>query len=155
MSKKYQKIPGKTGIRKCLTSGNYEANKTISGKRYTSTFRSIKDASRWRREFHPGINNNPYLEIAPASTGLNQLSLRGEIEKYRALHLESLEPSSREAKEQRLQIFFNEKLLELPLPSVNSAMIDSHLEHLKGVHSNSNKRTSFNLEIKEARCFFN
>jgi integrase len=150
-------VKGHPGIRK-KPNGHYVATKSVGGKRFYKEFLTLREASRWKNEYHPLLSPSYQSKIIPAvsdqSNGKDKSINFGEVvEKYRARFLKSLEPYTQYKKEQRMSKFFT-PLLSVPMCAMGPEVIDNHLADLKLQVEKSSRRCNFDKELKDLASVF-
>ena len=123
-----------------------EANKTISGERYTSTFQNLREATKWRREFSPlDAKSLDQCNQEVRKNGRERKSLREALELYKKYHVDKLALSSKDAILFRIECFFNAEILDFKMNDIDSRKIDDHVERLVERQGRSSKRYNFDL----------
>ncbi len=144
---KYKKLKHHTGIRKVLSSGNYEASKKIKGKTYSQTFKTIRQAQHWRNTY------NPFLSFTPETNGMKFKEL---WEKYEEAYFPEIEKSSQGIKKQRIKVF-KHHLDDISVYEVTPEYIDHivKLEKKLAISNPNSKRCNFKSSLDEVKAAFN
>ncbi|MCP4913600.1 MAG: phage integrase family protein [Oligoflexia bacterium] len=158
MTKVFNSLKNHKGIRKDNRIGKYQARKYINKKEYSDVFDKIKDAIRWRNEFHPDLE--PKILKNKSTVKLNgveeHFSFREIWENYQKLYLPSLTIQSQFAIKKRLgksiSYFKNYLMVE-----INANVIDQYVENLvkEAKRVKNQKRYSFDKEISALRALLN
>ena len=93
---RYKAVIGCVGIRKDLWSGTFRARKKIRKKIYEESFKTLREARKWRNEFHPSVpQSNLRLPIILELNGKDLGFTLGDIwEKYKKIHLHDGRPKN-------------------------------------------------------------
>lgn len=173
MKNKKRFIPLKnyTGIRKDSTTGKYIARKTINGKLYSESFKTVPEAVRWRNKFHPLLTNtelksNPdtdsdllysSVNICSRPNGVDKRFTVGDVwELYRRQHFPSLEPQSVNGMERFCRNFLV-GLLKYKMIEINSELLDAYIMKMvdESKAKKSSRRISFDNDLKMLKSFLN
>lgn len=152
-------VKGHPGIRK-KSNGHYIATKSVGGKRYYKEFETLREASKWKNEFHPLLapivsQKRNTLTVTDQSNGKDKTISFGEVlEKYSKQFLRSLQTYTQYKKTQRLSKFAA-PLLSVPLCSFSPEVITNHLDDQKLLISEGSRRCNFDKELKDLASVFN
>lgn len=153
MRKKYEKTKHK-GIWKNTKCGTYSARKTVSKKKYSKSFKSLRDAIKWRAEFN-GFSSTTRHENYNKLESLNGVCQKPFKEAW-SNYLDFKSKTLHDSSFQQLQNIykrFDEQLVSMPLNKISNTTITEYLERRKLIPSN--KRFSFRNELKTLKTFFN
>jgi integrase len=150
-------VKGYPGIRK-KPSGNYLVTKSIGGERFHKEFKTLREASKWKNEFHPLLSPAVSSKLVPTasaqSNGKDKSINFGEVvEKYRKGFMLSLEPYTQYKKEGRMSKFFG-PLIGVPMCVMGPEVITNHLADLKLLVDNKSRRCNFDKELKDLASVF-
>lgn len=142
--KRYEQLKNCPGVRKDLTTNNYEAYKTIKGERYSATFESLKDAKVWRLTFIPVEE-----KVLARKMNLGEL-----IEEYKKEHLAGLAYSTRAVRLDRIKIF--DDILHLDVEKLTPDILHKFFKtKASAARSSQSRRMNFDGEIKDLRAILN
>ena len=177
---RYEKVSYRDvkGIRKDTQNGTFLVQKYIRGERYFASFKTLKEAADWKRNFHPSLNlkplrslNNQKLnekmkELSTHFKHQNAIELKNgndfsyrflEVwELYVAKHLSLMERSTFNRKIQNAKIFYD-KMMDQPMVEMTAGFISRYLslkkdEAMNNLHS---RRYNFDDDLKSLKAIFN
>lgn len=154
---RYTKLPGKKGIYKDSKTGNYYCQKRVNKKLYSETFKSIVQAAKWVKEFHP--ERNPIGKIRADKTlelnGAKAILFREAWKTYKRYTYPMLEKSTVEQKEKRSKFFL--PLMGLDMREINGETVSSLIFQSRelALSDPKSRRFNFNKEIEDLAAVFN
>lgn len=149
----------KPGIR-LKANGRYVATKSINRKRHYREFVLLRDAIKWKNEFHPLLSPSVRPQtLIPTVTfqgnGKDNAITLGEVfEKYQKGFLESLSRSTVYKKNKRMAKF-GHYIFQLGMCQFNPEVITNHLESEKLQLQEKSRRFNFDKELKDLSSVFN
>jgi len=145
---KYKKLPNHVGIRKVLSSGKYEALKSINGKIFSKTFNKVQDAVYWRNTFNP-------FEQASTKSKSSSINFKTLWNKYEEIHFASVERSTQGIKRQKIEIFMT-VMGKIKISDITPDYIDYVLQQRKkeAKANPKSKRFNFDKPLDELKAVF-
>ena len=159
-----------SGIREDVTNGTFEARKQINGKPYREVFKTIRDATDWKKNYNPHLTfiDTKELEterqnVSSPTTIVHRLngvdygySVRDAWNFYTEAHISTLEKSSQDDRTKFKTSFLND-LMNFKMVEINSLLLDKFIknEKKKSLRNKKSRRKNFDNDLKILRAFFN
>jgi integrase len=169
---------GIKGIRKDVKNNTYLVEKYIRGKRFNSTFMTIKEAADWKKNFHPSLNLTPLTKLKNKKLVDKLKELGSEFKHqdslvlkngndfgytfsdvwklYVSKHLSTVEKSTRDRRLQDAKLFLA-GLMDKKMVFMTARFISDYLEQKKeeAVLDPKSLRYSFDGNLKSLKAIFN
>ena len=168
-NKRFISLKNHKGIRKDVVTGKYVARKTIQGKQYCETFKSISDATRWRNDFHPLLTNTEVklgeeslsretnVKIQSRPNGVDKRFTFGEVwTLYQEQYFPLLEKQTIDDRLKMAKNFFPD-LMSLKMIEINPELMDHFMKKqvAKAKQVKHKKRNNFDNDLKCLKALFN
>lgn len=141
---RYKKLPGHKNVRKDLITGKYQAYKKIDGEQYSQDFNRLMEAKRWVMTFVPNLDTQKKKK-SPL--------FKDVWKEYKLVRYSDLEFSTKEAKNNRVAVFYND-IKNMHMEDLDANFFrDLILKHKTEVKYKES-RISFDKEIKEYKAIF-
>lgn len=142
-------------------TGKYYATKSIDGKRFYKEFDTLREAERWKNQFHPLVSpvvNQAFALQTPTvsdqSNGRNNSITFKEIyERYLKGKMRSLSAYKQYKKKLRMDRFLP-PLFSVKMKDMTPEVITRLLEDAKLLANDKRGRCNFNEELKDLRSIF-
>lgn len=149
----------KPGIR-IKPSGKFIATKSIDGKRFYHEFDTLREATKWKNEFHPLVKPNVDQRqiivptVSDQSNGRDTSIKFGEVvERYKNGRMKTLSVNKQYKKGKRMDRFLP-PLYSVRMCELNPEVITKLIEKAKLSASDTFGRCNFNEEIKDLNGIF-
>ncbi len=168
-NKRFKALKNYKGIRKDSVTGKYVARKTIHGKQYCETFKSVSEAIRWRSNFHPLLTNTEvkgkkentdkdlFVKIQSRPNGLDQRFTFADVWKlYQEQYFPFLEKQTIDDRIKLANSFFPD-LMSFKMVEINPELIDLFMSKqvAKAKKVKHKKRKNFDNDLKCLKAIFN
>ena len=151
-------VKGHPGIRK-KPNGRYVVTKSINRKRHYKEFETLREATKWKNEFHPLISPNLKRNSIPTTTGQSNgrdgsILFWDVFEQYKSESLSSLTESTSHRKTLRMNKFC-QNLMGIRMSEFEPSVITRHLQDQSLLVTKKSRRCNFDKELKDLASIFN
>lgn len=146
---RYQTLKNYRGIRKDVLNNTFIATKSIKGKRYYESFKTIKEAVHWKNTFNPFEANS--FEEEKIQNGPN---LKKVWALYTDFYFSSLEKSTIDTKNERWKFFYD--MEDLGIYDLTPGFLDQYIQKKKELASiNNSPRQNLRHPLSELKALIN